>query len=143
MKRLPLASIPASLCFSVHAGQCTSQFSGRLLSFAKSTVSFVVLPNAVTGALSHAILIENHSDIFPFWVQAGIRAAVVVNVDAHDDCLPMSQRRAEKLRRLVDAGDIAAIDCAISGSDAGLYYIKKCQITVARKNKRAIRGASL
>jgi hypothetical protein len=62
-----------------------------------------------TNQLPRVLLIENHSDVLVHWVRTGVRNAVVVNVDAHDDCNSISPEKAGKLRRLLADGDIAAI----------------------------------
>jgi hypothetical protein len=76
-----------------------------------------------TNQLPRVLLIENHSDVLVHWVRTGVRNAVVVNVDAHDDCNSISPEKAGKLRRLLADGDIAAIERANSVSDSGLYGI--------------------
>jgi Flp pilus assembly protein TadD len=69
------------------------------------------------------LLVENHSDVLVPWIQTGVRGAVVVNVDAHDDCLPVTPENISKLRRLYAAGDVAAIGRANGVADSGLYNI--------------------
>jgi len=112
------------LCSSSHPAGGLSRTVAYVLSIAKAAVCLVCLSAVAITALPPVILVENHSDVFPFWVQTGIRGAAVVNVDAHYDCYPISQRRADKLRLLVEAGDIAGIDRANSGLDSGLYGIE-------------------
>jgi tetratricopeptide (TPR) repeat protein len=81
-------------------------------------------PQAAMAAFpAKVLLVENHGDVLVDWVRTKVRGAVVVNVDAHDDCNPISRVRAEKLRRLLAANDIAAIGRANSVSDSGLYGI--------------------
>ncbi len=84
---------------------------------------FALLSCTTTTELPRVLLVENHGDVLVPWVRTGVRNAVVVNVDAHDDCNPISPERAGKLRRLLADGDVAAIERANSISDSGLYGI--------------------
>jgi Flp pilus assembly protein TadD len=78
---------------------------------------------AATAKLPPVLLVENHSDVLVPWIQTGVRGAVVVNVDAHDDCIPISPEQIGKLKRLFEAGDVAAIGRANGVTDSGLYDI--------------------
>jgi tetratricopeptide (TPR) repeat protein len=69
------------------------------------------------------VLVENHSDILVSWIQTGVRGAIVVNVDAHDDCIPIPTDQLQKLKQIFSAGDVAAIGRANSVADSGLYDI--------------------
>jgi tetratricopeptide (TPR) repeat protein len=82
-----------------------------------------LMQTAALAAFPRVLLVENHGDVLVPWIRAGVRNAVVVNVDAHDDCVPISRKRADKLRSLLAAGEIAAIERANSDSDSGLYSI--------------------
>jgi hypothetical protein len=89
----------------------------------RAAILFALLPLAAMAELPHVILVENHGDVLVHWVRTGVRGAVVVNVDAHDDCNPLPPSHAAKLRRFLAAGDVAAIERANSSSDSGLYGI--------------------
>jgi tetratricopeptide (TPR) repeat protein len=69
----------------------------------------------------HVSLVENHSDILVPWIQLGINGAVVVNVDAHDDCIPISSEQLEKVKQLHTLKDTAAIKRANGAIDSCLY----------------------
>jgi tetratricopeptide (TPR) repeat protein len=66
-------------------------------------------------------LVENHSDILVPWIRSGIKNAVVVNVDAHDDCIPIPSEQIEKLKHLYTTQDMAAITRANGVTDSCLY----------------------
>jgi hypothetical protein len=89
--------------------------------FGLAALLFALLPLAAMAGFPRVLLVENHGDVLVHWVRTGVRGAVVVNVDAHDDCVPVPPEAASKLRRLLAAGDTAGIDRANSGSDSGLY----------------------
>ncbi len=77
----------------------------------------------IMAEFPRVLLVENHSDVLVHWVRTKVRNAVVVNMDAHDDCNPISPEKAGKLRNLLANGDVAAIERANSISDSGLYGI--------------------
>jgi tetratricopeptide (TPR) repeat protein len=88
--------------------------------------------------LPPVLLVENHSDVLVPWIQTGVRGAVVVNVDAHDDCTPITQENISKLRSFLAAGDVAAIGRANGVADSGLYNIADyltaaCALGIARE----------
>jgi hypothetical protein len=95
-------------------------WSRRFL-FGAAAVLFALLPHAAMAALPPVVLVENHGEVLVHWVRTGVRGAVAVNVDAHDDCAPIPPQRADKLQRLLAAGNVAAIGRANSFSDSGLY----------------------
>jgi tetratricopeptide (TPR) repeat protein len=71
----------------------------------------------------HIILVENHSDILVPWIESGVSGAIVVNVDAHDDCIPMAKDQIHKLKQFFAAGNLPAIRRANGVADSGLYDI--------------------
>jgi len=90
---------------------------------------FMAYPNQA-GANNHSplqiyspLLVENHSDVLVPWIQTGIRNAVVVNVDAHDDCIPITEEHLQKLRSLFTTGNMEAIGNANGVTDSSLYDI--------------------
>lgn len=68
-------------------------------------------------------LVENHSDILVPWIRSGVQNAVVVNVDAHDDCIPIPSEQIEMLKKLYTMQDTAAIKRANGATDSCLYDI--------------------
>lgn len=85
---------------------------------------YALSPTAAMAELPpKVLLVENHSDVLVPWIRTGVHGAIVVNVDAHDDCLPITPDQASRLRHFLAAGDVAAIGRANSGADSGLYGI--------------------
>lgn len=101
----------------------TRPIMNRLLPVTCAVVIFLLSSPADGKLPQQVLLVENHSDVLVPWIKTGVRGAVVVNVDEHDDCLPVTPEEAGKIRRLFAAGDVAAIERANSFSDSGLYCI--------------------
>jgi tetratricopeptide (TPR) repeat protein len=97
--------------------------STRLLSLAATAIILVLSSRPAMAKLPPVLLVEDHSDVLVPWIQTGVRGAVVVNVDAHDDCLPITEENISKLRHFFAAGDLAAIRRANGVADSGLYNI--------------------
>ena len=84
------------------------------------------------------ILIESSSDVLIHWIKTGVRGAVAVNVNAHDDCAPIPSNNIAKLKRYHKTGNLAAIDLATSSPDSVLFGINDvisaaCALGIARK----------
>jgi hypothetical protein len=88
-------------------------------------VCFFLFVSSCDKPISHfpeqVSLVENHSDILVPWIQLGINGAVVVNVDAHDDCIPISSAQLEKLKQLNTQKDTTAIRRTNGVTDLCLY----------------------
>jgi tetratricopeptide (TPR) repeat protein len=95
----------------------------RRLSLRTTVILFAFFPIAAMAALPPVLLVDDHSDVLVPWIKTGIRGAVVVNVDAHDDCVPITQQHINKLRHFLEVGDMAAIGRANTVADSGLYDI--------------------
>jgi hypothetical protein len=64
-----------------------------------AAVLIALLPPAAMAKLpAKVILVEDHSDVLVPWIRTGVRGAIVVNVDAHDDCAPITPEQISKLR---------------------------------------------
>lgn len=72
--------------------------------------------------LGSAALLENHSEALVRWARQGIRDAVLVNIDAHDDLRRISPEKIAALRGLTQKKDWLAVAAADSGGDQGLYH---------------------
>jgi tetratricopeptide (TPR) repeat protein len=113
--------------------------STRLVTFAAAAVLLVLLSRPAIAALPpKVLLVEEHSDVLVPWIQTGVKGAVVVNVDAHDDCTPITPENISKLRHLLAVGDVAAIGRANGVADSGLYNIADfitaaCALGIARE----------
>jgi Flp pilus assembly protein TadD len=93
----------------------------RRLTLLAAAFFFAFSSVPATAKLPHVLLVENHSDVLVPWIQTGVRGAVVVNVDAHNDCTPIPPDQISKLKHLFAAGDVAAIGRANGVADLGLY----------------------
>lgn len=98
----------------------------------------IVFPHISLAEISGVILVENHSDVLVHWINTGVRSAVVVNVDAHDDCAPLPQKNINRLKGFLKDDNIAAIERANTPADSGLYSIGDyiyvaCKLKIARE----------
>lgn len=94
------------------------------LSLVAAAVFFTLQPTPAIAKLpQHVLLVENHSEVLVPWIQTGVKGAVVVNVDAHPDCTPITPEQIGRLKRLFAAGDLSAIRRADGVADSGLYNI--------------------
>lgn len=65
--------------------------------------------------------VEVHSDILVRWAKEGVRDAVVVHIDAHDDIRAIAEPKLEKLRELMQKKDWQGFARANTMADHGLY----------------------
>ena len=110
----------------------------RRLRLGAVMVLFALAPFAAMAAQMPVLLVENHSDVLVPWIQTGVRGAVVVNVDAHDDCTPIIPDNITKLKRFLADSNEAAIGRANGFADSGLYNIgdyitAACALGIARE----------
>ncbi len=68
-------------------------------------------------------LLEVHSDILTRWAQDGVRDAVVVNIDAHDDIRAIAEPKLKMLRELIQKKDWQGVARANTLADTGLYNV--------------------
>ncbi|MEA3224199.1 MAG: hypothetical protein U9P49_13690 [Thermodesulfobacteriota bacterium] len=67
-------------------------------------------------------LLEDHSEALVRLAGLGIKDAVLINIDAHDDLRRISPDKIKKLKSLVQKKDWKSIEMADSGGDHGLYH---------------------
>lgn len=98
-------------------------FSEFFLTFLLLIVSTLSCKRTTPHFPSTVSLVENHSDILVPWIQSGIRNAVAINIDAHDDCIPIPSTQTDRLKQLLAKGDTVAILNANGVTDSCLYDI--------------------
>jgi hypothetical protein len=74
-------------------------------------------------SLKDVVIVEDHSEVLGHWVKKGIRNAILINIDTHDDIRRISSGKIDGLKKLYDQKDIKAISESDSLSDKGLYDI--------------------
>jgi len=74
-------------------------------------------------AIENVAFFENHSEALVQWAKKGIRNAVLVNIDTHDDIRWMPAEKIEKLKCLCEKKDWAAIKEVDSVGDESLFNI--------------------
>jgi len=67
-------------------------------------------------------LLEDHSEALVRWARLGLKDAVLINIDAHDDLRQIAPEKIKDLKRLVKKKDWKSIETADSGGDHGLYH---------------------
>ncbi len=77
-------------------------------------------------------LFEEHSEALAHWASRGIRGAVLVNIDAHDDMRLIPKVKIEKLRRIYRGKEWDLMSDTRSGSEASLYHIGNFIFAAAR-----------
>jgi hypothetical protein len=66
---------------------------------------------------------EDHSEALIHWAEAGIRDAVIVNIDTHDDIRRISKEKVMELEDIYMRKDWNALEEADSLSDKSLYNV--------------------
>lgn len=82
----------------------------------------LILP-AAAKLPQQILFVENHSDVLVPWIETGVRGAAIINIDAHDDCIPIAADHLQKLKILFTKEDIAAIRRCNGVTDSSLYDI--------------------
>jgi tetratricopeptide (TPR) repeat protein len=73
--------------------------------------------------IGNVAFFENHSEALVQWAKKGIRNAVLVNIDTHDDIRWIPAEKIEKLKCLYEKKDRAAIKEVDSVGDESLFNI--------------------
>jgi tetratricopeptide (TPR) repeat protein len=76
-----------------------------------------------TSPMLKPLIVENHSQLLAKWAERGIRDAVLINIDTHDDIRWVSDEKVGKLREIYQQRDWMRFAEADSIADRGLYHI--------------------
>ncbi len=68
-------------------------------------------------------IMEDHSEALVRWMKKGIRKAILINVDTHDDIRWIPVRKVKRLAELYRKQDWQALERANSTADEGLYNV--------------------
>ncbi len=77
-------------------------------------------------------VMETHSDALLRWMKMGIRDAILINVDTHDDIRRIPDEKIERLAELYRRQDWEALERADSLADKSLYNIGNFIYAAAR-----------
>ncbi|MRR39391.1 hypothetical protein EG829_33050, partial [bacterium] len=69
------------------------------------------------------LLVEDHSEALAHWAEKGIRDAVLINVDTHDDMRWMPEEKIEALREIYRTRDWRRFKEVEGQGDGSLYHI--------------------
>ena len=69
------------------------------------------------------LVVEDHSQALVHWAKRGVRDAILINFDTHDDFRWIPDDKIEKLRNIYHRRDWKAMSEADSGGDRGLYDV--------------------
>ncbi len=81
------------------------------------------LPLAGKDPIYGLLVVEDHGQALARWAEAGIRDAVVVNFDAHDDIRFISEQKINELKDIIKRNDWKRLSGSDSVADDGLYHI--------------------
>jgi len=68
-------------------------------------------------------ILENHSEALERWAERGIKNAVLINIDTHDDIRRISREKIRILKKLYTDGDIKSMKQSHDIGDESLYHI--------------------
>lgn len=81
------------------------------------------LPVLGRDAIANPLIVEDHSQALVHWAERGVRGAVLVNFDAHDDIRWIPDGKIETLREFYRRGDWQRFRRADTFSYEGLYNV--------------------
>jgi len=90
------------------------------------------LPVFGKDPISNAVVVEDHSQTLAYWAKRGIRDAVLINIDAHDDIRWIADAKIEELQNIYRRKDWQRFAEADSLGDHGLYNIGNWMYAGAR-----------
>ena len=69
------------------------------------------------------LIVENHSEMLAHWAEQGVKDAVLLNFDEHDDIRRIPDRKTAALRKIYAAKNWPAFRQADTTGDRGLYNL--------------------
>ncbi len=75
------------------------------------------------NSISAPLVVEDHSELLALWAEKGIKNAVLMNIDTHDDIRWIPGHKITALQAIYQAKDWRRFREANSNGDAGLYNI--------------------
>jgi tetratricopeptide (TPR) repeat protein len=76
-----------------------------------------------TSPIPHPLVVENHSQLLAKWAEQGIRDAVLINIDSHDDFRWITDEKVSKLKEIYQRRDWKRFADADTTADRGLYHL--------------------
>lgn len=81
------------------------------------------LPVLGKNPINDPLMVEDHSQALAHWAEKGIRDAVLVNIDTHDDIRWINENKIDTLRDIYQKKDWQRFRRAAGLADNGLYHI--------------------
>lgn len=81
------------------------------------------LPVLGKNSINKPLMIEDHSQALAHWAEKGIRDAVLINIDNHDDIRWVPEKKIDSLRTIYQQKDWQRFRAAGSLADNALYHI--------------------
>jgi hypothetical protein len=81
------------------------------------------LPVLGSDPIANPLIVEDHSQALAYWAERGVRGAVLMNFDTHDDVHWIPDAKIDALRELYRRRDWKGFREADSLADEGLYNI--------------------
>jgi tetratricopeptide (TPR) repeat protein len=81
------------------------------------------LPVLGQDAVANPLIVEDHSQALAHWAEQGVRGAILMNIDAHDDIRWIPDKKIDELRELRRRGDWQRIRRADTFAASGLYNL--------------------
>jgi tetratricopeptide (TPR) repeat protein len=98
-------------------------YSFQLLVLAKMTGCRPSSPVLGKMPIPNPLIIEDHSQALAHWAEHGIRDAVLVNIDTHDDFRWIPDNKVNDLKNIYRRRDWNRFNEADSVSEQGLYHL--------------------
>lgn len=76
-----------------------------------------------TSPIPQPLIVEDHSQLLAKWAEKGIRDAVLINIDAHDDIRWIADEKISKLKDIYQRRDWKRFADANTTADWGLYHL--------------------
>lgn len=73
--------------------------------------------------LVRPLMVEDHSELLAHWAEKGIRDAILINIDTHDDIRWISEEKIDALRRIYQQKDWTRFKKADSLAEGSLYHL--------------------
>jgi tetratricopeptide (TPR) repeat protein len=81
------------------------------------------LPVLGKDAVANPLIVEDHSRALAYWAERGVRGAVLMNIDTHDDIRWIPDKKIDELRELYRQGNWQDIQRADTFSAKGLFNL--------------------
>lgn len=75
------------------------------------------------GPIDNPLVVEDHSEALAHWAEKGVRDAVLINIDTHDDLRWIPERKCEELAAIYRRRDWQHFRAVDTSAEGGLYHV--------------------